>query len=59
MKIYFASDDIVHILEYTNKGGVPDFKFKQILQVSVWITLFILNLKSHFIVTTTANHLTR
>jgi len=35
MKIYFASDDIVHELEYTNKGGVPEFKFKQILQVSV------------------------
>ena len=51
MKIYFASDDIVHELEYTNKGGVPDFKFKQILQVSVWTIIYI-KFKSHFIVTT-------
>jgi len=41
MKIYFASDDIVHELEYTNKGGTPELKFKQILQVSVWIIIYI------------------
>jgi hypothetical protein len=51
MKIYFASDDIVHELEYSNKGGVPDFKFKQILQVSVWTIIYI-KIKSHFIITT-------